>query len=172
MEFKQVLQNRRSIRSFKDQAVSDEQINEILELANTSPSAGNRQARSVVIVKDREVIKRLSVAAMGQASVAEAAVVFAITANPDEALARYGKRGQDLYTVQDATIFTAYLQLAVTALGLASVWIGAFEEEAVRDVLDLDGTKKPIALVPVGYPAAEPRETGRKRLDELVIKTI
>ena len=172
MEFKQVLQNRRSIRSFKDQAVSDEQINEILELANTSPSAGNRQARSVVVIKDRETIKRLSVAAMGQASVAEAGVVFAITANPEEALARYGKRGQDLYTIQDATIFTAYLQLAATSLGLASVWIGAFEEEAVREVLDLSKANRPIALVPIGYPAAEPRDTTRKRLDELVIKKI
>ena len=172
MDFAEVLKKRKSIREYQEKAVSEETIKSVLRLASTSPSAGNLQARSVVVVKSKEIKERLSDACLGQESVAEAGVIFVITANKEESIAKYGKRGQDLYSLQDATIFASYLQLAATSFGLASVWVGAFDESMVQDILVISKDYRPIAIIPVGYPAGGPRETDRKSLDELVIKRL
>lgn len=172
MEFKEILQKRKSTRRFQDREVLDKDIKQILEMANTSPSAGNLQARSVIIARDKQTKEELCSAALGQSSVIEASVVLVVSANLGESMAKYGERGKNLYAVQDATIFVAYAQLAATSLGLSSVWIGAFNEDDVRDALGLDNNIIPIALLPIGYAAEEPHKTPRKNLDEIIFKEI
>jgi nitroreductase len=168
MEFGEVLKRRRSIRKFEGREVPDERISEILELAKLSPSAGNLQARKVIVVKNKEIKEKLARAALDQDFIAEASVVFVIIACPEESAGRYGERGKNLYALQDATIFASYLQLVATNLGLASYWVGAFREEEVKNILELEETLVPIAIIPVGYAAEEPRKTPRKDLDEFV----
>jgi nitroreductase len=60
--------------------------------------------------------------------------------------------------------------LAATALGLATVWIGAFDDKAVRQILAAPAQQLPVAMLPVGYPAEQPEPRGRRSLDELVHK--
>jgi nitroreductase len=52
--------------------------------------------------------------------------------------------------------------------GLACGWVGAFDEAAVRGVLGSEGDERPIALIPIGYPAKLPQETPRRPLTEMV----
>lgn len=77
-------------------------------------------------------------------------------------------RGSELYCLQDATIVTAYAQLAATALGLASTWVGAFDEEAVAKVVEAPRSKRPIAILPIGYGGETPEITPRRRIGEIV----
>jgi nitroreductase len=58
--------------------------------------------------------------------------------------------------------------LAATALGLATVWVGAFQEQAVRASLDLPRGWVPVAMLPVGYPAETKPPGPRRDLDDLV----
>jgi nitroreductase len=58
--------------------------------------------------------------------------------------------------------------LAATALGLATVWIGAFDDGVVRAALDLQEGWLPVAILPVGYPAEAPPPTPRRDLSDLV----
>ncbi len=167
MEFEEVLRNRRSIRKFKAAEISDKLVGKILELANLSPSAGNLQARRVVVVKDKKTKEAL--ARKDNDFVSQAAVVFVICAVPKESEAEYAERGRNLYAVQDATLFASYLQLAATSLGLASCWVGAFDEEQVKKVLGLPEDLRPIAIIPVGYAAEEPRQSPRKSLNDISI---
>lgn len=95
-----------------------------------------------------------------------------IAANPRQSGLKYGIRGQELYAMQDATIFASYAQLAATYLGLASVWVGAFNEKEVKDILELPDEIRPVALLPIGYAAEEPDNRERKNLDEIIIKEI
>ena len=143
-----------------------------MELASLSPSAGNLQARSMVIVRDRKMKERIAEVARGQHSIIEAPMVCVICAHLEESAHEYGKRGRELYSIQDATIFTAYLQLTITALGLASCWIGAFDEMELKQILDLSDEIRPIAIIPTGLAVEDPHITGRKSLTEIIEKEI
>jgi len=112
--------------------------------------------------------KALARAALNQASVVEAPVVLVFCANPSQSSWRYGSRGEKLYPLQDATIAASYAQLAATALGLASVWIGSFYEDEVLEVLGKPKGVVPVAIIPIGYPAEEPYVTSRKKLNDIV----
>ncbi len=79
------------------------------------------------------------------------------------------RRGRDLYAIQDATIFTAYLQLAIVSAGLASTWVGSFHEEDLKKSLNLPEHLKIVALIPFGYPDAEPAPRERKNIEEILL---
>ena len=110
------------MREFQSTSVPESVVREIIDLSKLAPSAGNLQAYKVVITKEK-------------VTNIEAPLNLVICADPKRSAARYGERGKNLYAIQDATIFAAYLQLAVVNLGLASVWIGAFREKRIRDLL-------------------------------------
>ncbi|HXF82517.1 MAG TPA: nitroreductase family protein [bacterium] len=163
-----VVRTRHSVRAFADRPVAPEMLRRILDTANRAPSAGNRQAYAIYAVMKRSVREALARAAFDQAFVAQAPVVLVFCAHPARSARRYGERGRTLYCIQDATIACAHAQLAATALGLATVWVGAFDEEAVRQALDAPPDLRPVAILPVGYPAEEPEITGRRTLEDLV----
>lgn len=170
MEFEEVLKKRHSVRKFQKKEIPKRIIGKILEMANLSPSSGNLQARSVIIAKDKDMKEKISEAALNQDFIIEAPVVFVVCANLEESSVKYGERGIELYSIQDATIFSSYLQLAITSLGLASCWVGALNEDEIRKILGLSEKIRPIAIIPVGYADEKPDITSRKNLNELIKK--
>ncbi len=98
----------------------------------------------------------------------QAPLVLVFCAHPARSAKKYGQRGATLYGVQDATIACAYAQLAATALGLASVWVGAFDDEAVRAAIGAGQDLLPVAILPIGYAGEEPEMSTRRSLDDLV----
>lgn len=167
MEFEKVVKNRHSIRAFQPKKIEEEKIKKILELTNLAPSAGNLQAYEVFLVKDSKKKEFLANAALGQDFIAEAPIVFVFCANPARSAWKYGSRGRDLYSIQDATIACTFAMLAATSLGLGCCWVGAFNEEEVKRVLGIKDLK-PVAILPIGYPAEKPYITGRRDLKDLV----
>jgi nitroreductase len=168
MDFFELVQRRRSIRAFTSQALEEGKLTQILEAANLAPSAGNLQAYSIVIVRDAAARQALSRAALGQESVMQAPVVLAFFAHPQSSMAKYKSRGIELYSLQDATIACAYAQLAASAQGLGTVWVGAFEDAAVKAALKAPPEWRPVALLPIGYPAESAAPTLRRPLEDLV----
>jgi nitroreductase len=169
MKFFDVIRTRQAIRKFSSTAVSDEALTRVLEAANCAPSAGNLQAYQIYVVKSPELRRRIDAASANQGAAAQAPVVLVFCAEPSRSAARFASRGEQLLCVQDATIACAYAQLAATALGLASVWIGAMHEpEIVKEILQLKDGLWPIALLPLGYPAEQPPRLARRPLAQLV----
>jgi nitroreductase len=167
MDIFELIQQRRSVRAFKTQPLEEGILTKILDTANRAPSAGNLQAYSIVIVRDAATRRALSRAALSQESLMQAPVVLAFFAHPQSSMAKYKSRGLELYSLQDATIACAYAQLAAAAQGLSTVWIGAFEDEAVKAALKAPPEWRPVALLPIGYPAESPAATPRRPLHEL-----
>lgn len=167
MDLFEVLEKRHSVRAFQEKGIEKEKMKKIFKAVNSAPSAGNLQAYKVLIVKSREKRNALTKAALGQGFVKEAPVVLVFCAVPSESTAKYGERG-NLYSIQDATIAATYAQLVAVSLGLASVWVGAFNEEQVKKALDIKTGVKPIALIPIGYPAEEPAFTPRKNPSKII----
>jgi len=149
-----------SIRKFKDDEVDDETLQLILEAANAAPSAGNLQARDFVVVRDRDRKIRLAKAALKQMFIAEAPVVVVVCANYPRSMRVYGERGK-LYAEQDATAAIENILLAVTALNLGAVWVGAFDESEVAKILKLPEFVRPMAIIPIGHPAENPGRRSR-----------
>lgn len=168
MDYFEVVKSRHSIRAFQTRPVEEEKISRIIEAVNLAPSAGDLQAYKIVIVKDPRRRNALANAAWGQGFIAEAPVCFVFLAHPERSSRKYGQRGSELYCVQDATIAASYAELAATALGLASTWVGAFDDEAVAKTVEATGTERPVAILPIGYAAETPDITPRRPINEIL----
>lgn len=94
-----------------------------------------------------------------------------VCANYVRSMSRYGERGI-LYAVQDATIACTYMMLAAHAKKLQSCWTGAFDEDAVREILDLPQHIRPIALLAVGRGRSPAALTERMEIGEHVHREI
>ncbi len=168
MEFFEVVAKRRSTRMFTDQAVEAEVLEKIFDAINAAPSAGNMQAFEVYVARDLEVRQRLAKASYDQEFIEQAPIVLVFCVNPERNRQRYGDRGERLYAVQDATIACTHAMLASRSLGLGSVWVGAFQDKAVHQVVGSPEEQKPVALLPIGYPVEWPLPRPRRPLEELV----
>jgi nitroreductase len=168
MDFFEVVKQRHSMRSFKATLVEQEELERILESANRAPSAGNLQGYEIYLVKKASDRSALARAAGGQGFVAEAPVSLVFLAHPMRSSPQYGARGASLYAVQDATIACTFAMLAATTLGLATVWVGAFDDNAVSRVIRAPAALRPVAILPIGYAAAQPEPTSRRTLQDLV----
>ena len=157
-----MLNKRQSVRKYKKQEVDQTDLQTILEAAHSAPSAGNLQAYKIFVVGDEKQKKLLAKVALGQGFVAKAPVVLVFSADPSVSAVKYGQRGQDLYSVQDATIAAAYAWLALVELGLAAVWVGAFDEQEINDVLGASQDLRPVVVMPVGYANEKPSKPARK----------
>ena len=168
MDFREVVERRYSVRSFQSTAVEDAALQSILDAANNAPSAGNLQAYEMVVVRDAERKRQLAAASLEQWFIAQAPVAIVFLANPDRNRAEYGSRGAELYSLQDATVACCYAQLAATAAGLGTCWVGAFDEDAVRQIVNAPADWRPVAILPIGVPAeaAGPRE--RRTLEDII----
>ena len=168
-DFFTVLRKRRSIRRFRGTPVPKALLDQILEAARLAPSAGNAQAYRIFAVSDESLRQRLARAAGNQPCVTQAPVVLVFCAEPVRSASLWGSKGEQLLCVQDTTVACAYAQLAASALGLASVWLGAvIESESIRETLGLTEDLWPLAVLPLGYPAEDPPPRPRRPLSELV----
>lgn len=168
MDYFQAITQRRSIRAFQPKPIEPDKLNRILDAANAAPSAGNLQAYEIYVVQDPGHKLVLARAAWGQGFVAAAGIDMVFGANRARSARRYGGRGRNLYCIQDATIACAFAMLAATAEGLASTWVGAFDDRSVAAAIDAGDDVVPVAILAIGYPAEEGYQTSRRALKDLV----
>lgn len=168
MEFFHAVKTRHSVRSYQVREPEPEKVQIILETINAAPSAGDLQAYEVILIRDQSTKDALAAAAYGQSCVSKAPLALVFCADHLLAASKYGKRGAELYSMQDATIAASYCQLAATALGLATVWVGAFDPDAARKAIEAPDEVTPVAIIPIGYAADEPVPTPRRQLNDLV----
>lgn len=168
MDFFKIIEQRMSMRKYAERPVEEEKVKKILEAINRAPSAGNLQAYAVYIVRKKEQRQLLVNAAWEQEFLAEAPIVLVFCSEAERSAVKYGERGAVLYTIQDATIACTFAMLAAKDLGLDSVWVGAFDEGAVRVALHLPEGLRPVALLPIGYAGKEPKPRPRRALNEFI----
>jgi nitroreductase len=169
-DFFQTVRHRHSVRRYQpDMAVEPEKLHAILEVMSTAPSAGDLQSYHVYVLSDRAARSGLQQAVPDQTFVGEAPVALVFCADHERPRERFGARSE-LFATQDATIAAAYAQLAAVAAGLASAWVGHFDDQILHRLLQLPAHLDPVAIVCIGYPAELPAPTPRRRLDEVVTR--
>lgn len=172
------LDQRRSVRSFLPDPLTDEEIGQLLWAAQgvtdplghrTAPSAGalfplelyavtttaalhyEPAGHTVTVRLHGDHRPDLQAAAWGQDPVGEAPVTFVITAVVERTAGKYGERATR-YVRLEAGHVAQNILLQAVALGLGAVPIGAFVDERVAALLELPGAERPLYLVPVGHP--------------------
>jgi nitroreductase len=168
MDFFDALDKRRSVRAFTDKAVDAQSVKKIIDSVMLAPSAGGLQAYKIYLVRDKANLDALGFAAYGQECVPAASIALVFTADQKRSAAKYEERGFEFYSIQDATIAAAYSQLAATALGLASVWVGGFDPLEVSRLVKAGEYEVPVAIIPIGHPAESPERTPRRSLKSIV----
>jgi len=164
----EAIKGRRSIREFTKQDVSKDSVEKIIDAARMAPSAGNIQPWEFVVIRDAQTKRKIAEAALGQMFIATAPVIIVVCAHLRRSAQGYGSRGEKLYAIQDTAAATENILLSAHALGLGTCWIGAFEEDEVKEVLDLPSEVRPVAIIPVGYPAEKSSPPHRRHLDEII----
>jgi len=187
MDFKELLQRRRSIRDFEDKPVSVELVMEILTETTLAPTASNAQPCKFIIVMDRGLIKRLS-------DDSKANLLKDLAADPNDRLRMYadvlknkdfnvfynapclvlvvGEKGVATLDF-DTALTVAYLMFAATSRGLGTCWINlgaSVRDSDLRRELGVPEDHRIVAPIIIGYPKEIPAASARH--DARVIKII
>lgn len=167
MNVLETILKRRSIRKFKKEEIPEEKVEKLKEALIWAPSAGNLQARKFYFVFNKEKKRELAKAALNQNFIAQAPLVIVGCCDLRK-ISWYGERGKNLYTICDVACAIENLMLQAVEEGLGSCWVGAFEEEKVSQILNLPENERPIAIIPVGFPAESPSPPKREKKEELI----
>jgi nitroreductase len=163
MELFKAIEERRSVRAYKDKPVEKEKLDRIFDAARLAPSACNFQEWRFVVVTDHEKRQALMEAANNQQFVGEAPVVLACCAETDKHVMRCG----ELCYPIDVAIAIDHITLAAVALGLGTCWIGSFYPDKVRAILNIPETIQVVELLTLGYPADKPKSKNRRTVGEI-----
>ena len=167
MDILKAIKERRSIRDFQRKDIPKEIVDKLIDSLIWAPSAGNLQSRKFFFVKDAKLKENIADAALGQNFIAEAPLVI-VGCTDSRISSRYGERGVYLYSIQDVAASIIGMMLVAHENGLGTVWVGAFREEEVFDLLKLPGNLRPVSIVPVGYPVKIPSPPPRVSSKEVV----
>ncbi len=164
MEVFDAITNRRSIRKYNDTEIEEDKITKILEAARFAPSAANRQQWKFVIVKNKVTRENLVDAANGQKFVAEAPVLIVACSTESDSIMPCG---QYAYTV-DLSIAISFMILEATEQELGTCWLGAFDENMVKKILDIPDEIRIVGMFTLGYADEKPAPRPRKNEKQII----
>jgi nitroreductase len=159
MDILELIKTRRSIRKYKQDPVSEEEINKILEAGRWAPSASNRQPWSFIVLRSEETKRKLAETLTWGGFLSQAPLGIAVVINP---------RASN-HPVEDGAAATQNMLLEAHSLGLGACWIGAYgsvNEESAKDILNVPDDERLLSVIVIGRPAESPQST-RRKLDEI-----
>ena len=164
-----IIRERGSIRKYKDKPILSSDLQTILETARLAQSAANRQPWEFIVVSDKAQLKKLAEAAHWpnrppQSSVSTAPTVIICLAVPE--MSR--KVGPFDGFLVDLSIAIENMALTAWELGIGSCWIGAFQEDKVKTLLNVPENLRVVSLLTLGYADEQPRPKNRKLLNEII----
>jgi len=152
-----VIKMRRSVRLYKSKKISDEILYAIFDAAHTAPAAGNITNWRFLVIEDEYHKKLIARAALNQYWIAQAPIVILVCSEHDAIEREYGKRGKELYSIQNVAAAVENLLLAAQNFGVASCWAaGAFAEAQLRKEFEIPDYVEIHAIVTLGYANEKP----------------
>lgn len=168
MEFLEIVQKRRSLRSYASTPVEPEKLNYVLECARLAPSWKNMQCWRFIVIKDPETRQALAETMAetnpGRKVLVQAPIAIVLCALPSESEVWEDKD----YMMLDAGLAMEHLILAATEQGLGTCWEGLFQEDKARRALNVPEDVRVVAFTPLGYASEERQPRPRKSIKEIV----
>ena len=173
MDLLKVINERRSIRKYKNEPVSDETIHEVLEAARKAPSWANTQVCRYIVVKDPKIKEQLSNVLTptnpARGAMVEAPCVICIFAKRGVSGFYKGTAATDKedWFMFDAGVAMEHIVLTAWDLGLGTVHVGLFDAKKAEDILHIPEGFSIVEMTPLGYFEDTPGSRPRKELSEL-----
>lgn len=167
MDFNQVLHTRRSVKSFIGQEIDESKLNNILNAVSTAPSWRNQQCWKIIIVRSKsiknDVANALAPDNTAREGLRQAPLIAVICAEPQQS----NIVGEKHYYLVDSAIAMDHFILAASNEGLGTCWVADFDEEPIREALQIPDQYRVVALTPVGYPDQIPDYENKRPLHEI-----
>ena len=164
MDFSTLIRNRYSVRAYRKDPVEKEKLDQVLEAARLAPTASNRQPFRIIVAQTKgreDEMRRM----YDRDWFVEAPIVICVCAVKSEA---WVSRGGMNYVYVDVAIVMDHIILAATDLGLGTCWVGAFQENEVAKAVKAPNNVRPVAIVPVGYPAKKQMASHKRSVKDVV----
>jgi nitroreductase len=167
MDVFEVINQRRSIRKYRDLPVEWDKVSQVLDAARLAPSWKNTQCWRFLVLTNSEKRAALLDAFPednpGKKALAQAPVVIIACADPAESGVENGIE----YYIADTAIAFEHICLAAHGLGLGTCWMGWYDEAAVKTRLEIPSSIRVVGVTPLGYPDQEPKQRPRKELADI-----
>lgn len=157
MDFITMLQNRRSIRKYTDEAIPEEKLQKIVQAGLLSFAGKGLNPWEMIVVRDKEMLKKMSDCRAGCGTMLDGA---------DAAIVVLGDSDKSDTIVEDCSIVMAYMHLMADTEGVGSCWLqgrlrsaedGSSTEEYLRNLLHYPEHMKLEAVLVLGMPAQHPQ---------------
>ena len=158
-ELLKFLRERRSIRKFQDKPIPEKEIQMILDAGRWAPSASNRQPWRFIVIKDQDILKKISESAIYGSFIKRAPLAIAIVGRVDE---------NPNWYVQDTSLASMNMMLMAWSLNIGTCWIGSMDREKAKKILGIGQEDFLLTVLPMGYIRGKiPQPTLRKDLKEI-----
>jgi len=149
--------SRRSVRSYKSDPISDEDILEIIKAGQFAPTGKNTRAWEFIVIKDLKTKEEIF-DIVGQEYVKEAPVLIIPIINSEVSIT----------PAQDLSLSSGYIFLQAENLGLGTVWknISPEQGEEIKKLLKVPQNYLIINLIPLGYPKEKPQAHTEKDFNQ------
>lgn len=169
MDLLEILKNRRSVRTYTGEPVSEECLMKIVQAGLLSASSRNYEPWELIVVRDKEMLNRLSDCRAGSAK---------MLAGADAAIVVLGKEEKSDVWVEDCSIVMSNMHLMADSLGVGSCWIqgrlreaaeGGSTEAYVRELLGFPEELRLEAILSLGMPAGKrpPKELSKLPMEKV-----
>ena len=162
MELNHAIQKRRSVRKFSKKKPDWRTIIECIDSMRYAPMAGNNYTLSFILVNEEEKINKIAEAAEQQ-FIGDAKFVLVVCSNSTRPKNAYGESGENFSRQQAGAAIENFL-LSIEDEGLATCWVGYFNEEKIKTDLRIPEKWNIEAIFPIGYEQEKPR-TRRLKID-------
>lgn len=151
MDFYKVIENRTSSKSFEPTTIPDEKLDKIINAALMAPSWKNKTCYEFIFINQKDTKEKIANAILNGTdktadSVKQAPLIAVIVANPAES----GNNDDKSYFLVDCGIAMEHLVLAATNEGYGTCWIGSFDEDSIRQILNVPQKYRVVAMTPIG----------------------
>ena len=160
----EVIKGRRSVRSYKDEEVSQEMLVKISKAGQWAPTPSNVQSWRFIVVKEMKQLERLKAFSPGFPRQAPAAIVVC---SDQRDIGRFGETLRSILAAEEASMAVQNMLLMAHSMGLGSCPVASFSEVGIRTLLELPVHIHPILIVALGFTSEHPDPPLRKELAQI-----
>ena len=159
-----IIHNRKSVRNFTGESITQKEIDILLNAAMAAPSAVNCQPWEFITVTDRKTLDNLGDALPYAKMIFKAGAAIIVCGVPAHAHMQ-----MEEYAVIDSTLASQNILLAAEAIGIGAIWTAAYpypdRMKSVRTILGIPPNVIPLNVIPLGHPTGEdkPKEKFNSR---------
>lgn len=177
MNLEKGIKERRSIRKYSEREITEDTIREIIDLSRFAPSWKNMQVVRYHIIKNKnikeEIAKNCVLSFDFNAKTivrSNALVIVSVVKNTSgyEKDGSFSTSQQDRWEMFDAGIAAQTFCLAAHAKNVGTVILGVFDEEKIRQYIDIPKDERITNLIAIGYPLDQPKAgPPRKEVEQI-----